>query len=304
MNNYDVIIVGGGPAGLSAALLLGRCRRRVLLVDSEEPRNAASRALHGFLTRDGISPHALRRLGREQLGEYPSVTLRIAQATEIKREAAGFKMQTRDGACARGRILLLATGRLDLVPGKPGFRTFYGRGVYHCPYCDGWEHRDQKLGVYGGGTRAAELALELLTWSREVTIYSDGRPTWTEEFSNRLVSAGIRVVTWTISELAGGETLQSVCFEAWDPLPCDALFFCEDCPQKSTLPEKLGCVLDGDGAVRCDAFAATGVDGLYVAGNVRGGVHLAIIAAAEGAEAALAINDALSDVCLHASRVR
>jgi thioredoxin reductase len=197
--------------------------------------------------------------------------------------------------------LLLATGRLDVVPCKPGFRTFYGRGVYHCPFCDGWEHRDQQLGVYGKGVMAAELALELLTWSSNVTIYSDGRPVWSEEESTRLKSAGIRVVNSIIRELAGGETLQSICFDAWDPAPCDALFFCEDCPQKSSLPEKLGCSFDVEGAVRCEGFAAAGVSGLYVAGNVRGGVHLAIIAAAEGAEAALVINEALAEAGMRAS---
>src|SRR4051812_46886011 len=175
---HDVIIVGGGPAGLNAALVLGRCRRSVLVFDSGKPRNGVSRALHGYLSREGISPLELRRLGRDQLSHYPTVEFRDETIVSAKPQENGFEVSTLGGERAYSRQLLLATGRIDAVPEKPGFREFYGRGVYHCPYCDGWEYRDRPLVVYGGAQSAVDLALELLTWSAEVTVCADGAPSW------------------------------------------------------------------------------------------------------------------------------
>ena len=290
----DVVIVGGGPAGLSAALLLGRCGRRVLLVDAGEPRNAASRGLHGFLTRDGIDPQELRRLGREQLVAYPSVELRDGKVARIARVAGGFAVEIADGTVERSRLILLATGRTDSVPTKPGFREFYGRGVYHCPFCDAWEHRGGAFVVYGRGGGVAELALGLLTWSPRVTVCADGAPGWNREWAARLAANGIAVRTEPLERLAGGEgRAREVVFAGGARLACEAVFFCSASEQRSALPEALGCSFHADHSVRCDGYAARGVPGLFVAGNVRGGLHLAIMAAAEGADAAIAINEVL-----------
>ncbi|MDB6167803.1 MAG: FAD-dependent pyridine nucleotide-disulfide oxidoreductase, partial [Verrucomicrobia bacterium] len=136
----DVAIIGGGPAGLSAALVLGRCQRRVLVIDSGRPRNGASRGLHGFLTRDGINPHELRRLGREQLHSYSTVKLRDQKVADVKRHDGRFTLLLEDGHQVEARFVLFSTGREDVLPEQPGFREFFGRGVYHCPHCDGWEH--------------------------------------------------------------------------------------------------------------------------------------------------------------------
>lgn len=294
---HDVCIVGAGPAGLNAALVLGRCARDVIVYDSGQPRNAASRGLHNYLTRDGIHPQELRALGQRELAAYPSVKLVNGQVATAQRHEDGFCIVTADGTAEHARILLLATGRIDVVPSKPGFREFYGRGVYHCPYCDGWEHRGERILVYGEADAVVDYALELLTWTRQVTLCATDAAGLSEYDRKRTEANGIRIATAPIAELRGeaGVRLREARLEDGTVLPCDAVFFTSALPQKSPLAQSLGCELDDGGSVVCHQHAATGVPGLYVAGNVRGGVHLAIMAAAEGAEAAIAINEELSD---------
>ena len=188
------------------------------------------------------------------------------------------------------------------MPEIDGFREFYGKGVYHCPYCDGWEHRDQPLAIVGHDDSAASLALGLLTWSRELTLCANGEPTWNADYAKQLDAVGVQVVAEKIVRAEGGERCERLLFEGREPRAIDAVFFCSDCIQKSTLPEKLGCDFDEGGNVRCEGSAATNVPGLFVAGNVRGGIHLAIMAAAEGAEAGIAMNDALLDADIAAGK--
>src|SRR3954464_12559788 len=160
-DTYDVIIVGAGPAGLSAALILGRARRSVLVCDSGNPRNAASHALHGYLTRDGISPREFLALGRRELEPYETVSLRHIPAIDAERDQNGrFRVTLADGAVTHARKLLVATGVCDNLPDIPGFAELYGRSVFHCPYCDGWEVRDQPLALYGRGARRPGLSPE------------------------------------------------------------------------------------------------------------------------------------------------
>ena len=154
---HDVVIAGGGPAGLSAALLLGRARRRVLVCDTGQPRNALSHALNGFVTRDGIEPARFRRIAREQLKRYPTVEYRREEAVDVTRRGEHFEVTFRRNAEARCRAVLLATGRIDILPAVDGAVELFGRGVYPCPYCDGWEHRDQPIAVYGNAHANAAL---------------------------------------------------------------------------------------------------------------------------------------------------
>src|SRR3954447_3306285 len=199
--HYDVIIVGGGPAGLNAALILGRCRRRVLLVDSGKPRNAVSRGVHGFLTRDGELPSEMRRIGREQLKPYPNVELRDGDICEARCHGDGFEVLEAGGARWASRKLLVATGLLDDLPQILGFAEFYGRGVYTCPYCDGWEHRDRPIAVYGPGERCVGLALEMTLWSRDMVLLTDGPADLSRENRARLDGLGVRIVEDKVARL-------------------------------------------------------------------------------------------------------
>lgn len=296
---WDVVIVGGGPSGLSAALVLGRCRRKTLVCDTGHPRNAASKAMHGFLTRDGINPLEFLSIGRGDLTKYPDVEFRSAEVTRADRLENAFRLELGDGTHLNTRILLLATGLIDQLPDLQGIHRYYGTSVHHCPYCDGWEHRDQRLAVYGNRREVCEYARELLCWSRDVVICSDGPCQLDCESRKKLDCARIAVCEKRIKSLEGNDAaLECIRFEDDSVLERDALFFLPEQMQRSPLPQALGCNFDETGAVECSECTATNVPGLYVIGNASHGLQLVVFAAAEGTRAALAINEALLEADL------
>lgn len=291
----DVIIIGGGPAGLSAALVLGRCRRRTILFDAGHPRNEASHALHGYLTRDGISPAEFLRIGREQLGPYDTIELRPATVIGVKRGDGCFTVTIKGGEEFSSRMLLLATGLVDELPRIEGLLQFYGVTAHSCPYCDGWEHRDQALAVVGCSKDSADLALELLLWSKDVLLCTNGAPECGREVLEPMQRNGVRIVETPIKRLEGiGDRLERIRFEDGSEIARAAIFFSPGQHQRSPLAEQLGCEFcEADGCIQCGKNAATNVPGVYAAGNATRGVQLVIAAAAEGMEAAFAINTAL-----------
>jgi thioredoxin reductase len=298
VSTYDVIIIGAGPAGLSAALILGRCRRRVLVCDNDRPRNSASHALHGYLTRDGIHPREFRSIGREELARYDTVELRDVAAHDAQCEPNGqFRVTLADGTVMRSRKLLVATGVCDNLPEIPGFAELYGRSVFHCPYCDGWEIRDQPIAIYGKEHRGVGLSLELTAWSRDLVLCTDGPGGLSDEDRGRLGRNGITFREERVTALEGRDgILQRVVFDAGEPLPRRALFFTAGQFQRSELAIRLGCEFNDKGTVRTGKYESTHLPGLYVAGDASRAVQWVIVAAAEGAEAAFAINtDLLKD---------
>jgi thioredoxin reductase len=288
---HDVIVVGGGPAGLSAALLLGRCNRRVLVCDSGEYRNARSRGVHGFLSRDGTPPAELLRTAREQLAPY-AVELLQASVTRAAREGQGFELTLADGRRVACRKLLLATGVVDVMPELPGAADLWGRGVYACPYCDAWEHRGAPLAAYGRDS--AELALSLRTWSEDVTLLTAGEPLAGD--AEELRDAGVSVETAAVRRLDGDDDgLRRVVLADGRALACRALFLKQGRHQRSDLAEQLGVPIAPDsGGVTKGASESTSIRGLYVAGDASCERLFALAAAAEGLSAALAIHHELS----------
>jgi thioredoxin reductase len=290
---FDCVIVGAGPAGLSAALILGRCLRRVLVCDAGHPRNAASHALHGFLTRDGIKPSEFLRIGREQLMRYTTVEFRDVEVVDAKCIEGGFEVSLGDGTTASARKLLLATGVVDRIPEIEGIGPMYGLSVFHCPYCDGWERRNQPIAAYGRGEQGLGLALELTAWSGDIVLCTDGPAGLDEKDARRLRTHNIKVRDERILRLEGaGGMLERVVFDGGH-IERTALFFSTGNFQRSPLPSRLGCDFTEKGAVRTGKYEITEVAGLYVAGDASEAVQLAVIAAAEGASAAFAINTAL-----------
>jgi thioredoxin reductase len=291
----DVIIVGAGPAGLSAALVLGRACRQVLVFDNNRPRNYAARAIHGFLTRDGIGPFELRHLGLEELRRYDTVRVESAEVTDAVRNDDGtFRITVDDGRSFTSRRLLLATGVADILPDVPGLDEMYGQSVFHCPYCDGWEFRGQPLAVYGCSERGYGLSIELLGWSRDVVLCTDGACELDGQQIADFERYGIPIREERIARLEGtGGHLERIVFENGDVLPRRAMFFTTGQAQASRLAQQLGCQFNDKGTVRTGPYETTHVSGLYVAGDASRHVQWVIVAAAEGAEAAYAISQDL-----------
>jgi thioredoxin reductase len=291
---YDIVIVGGGPAGLSAALVLGRACRRVLLCDAGTPRNAKSHALDGYLTRDGIRPAELRRIAREQLRRYDDVELLDIEVVEAIRSGDRFRVRLSDGTDQTARKLLLATGVVDHVPAIEGVNELYGRSIFHCPYCDGWEVRGQPLAIYGRAERGRGMALELTAWSRDLILCTDGPSELSDEDLGRLQRNGIQVREEAVARFEGNDgVLERIVFANGDVLARRAVFFNTGQHQRSDLPARLGCEFTETGHVRTSEYEVTNIPGIYVAGDAARGLELAINAAAEGARAAFAINTAL-----------
>jgi thioredoxin reductase len=291
----DVVIVGGGPAGLSAALILGRCRRRVLLCDAGNPRNRVSHGVNGFLTRDGTKPEELRDIGREELKQYPSIEVRDVEVCDADLTDGGFEVALEDGTRHRARKLLLATGLTEDLPDIPGFRHLWGRGTYNCPYCDGWENRDRPMGVYAKGRGGVGLAIEMLIWSRDVVLCTDGPAGLEAEDKDKLERHNIPVIEKKIAllEIGEGDRLERVVFEDGDSIEREALFYIYGEREPSHLAEKLGCELTEAGVIETRSYERTNVPGLFAAGDASKRVQFAIVAAAEGAAAAFAINTEL-----------
>jgi thioredoxin reductase len=308
---YDTIIVGGGPAGLSAALLLGRCRRRVLVIDAGRGRNYAARHMHNFITRDGCPPGEIRTLARAELRKYGIRVLKgcVTRATCTQ---SGFRIRIDGKRTATSRTLLMATGVIDDLPVIPGLRELYGLGIHHCPYCDAWEHKDKPIAVYGPGRKGVGLGLNLLNWSRRVTVITDGRrlpPTARATANeNSLAIREEKILRLEPRNPAKppseSNPLARIIFARGHPLPVHGLFFNTWQVQRSRLPERLGCTLDENGGVLRDGRQRTGVPGLYLAGDASRDVQFVVVAAAEGAKAGVAINTDLAQRDRNAARNR
>jgi thioredoxin reductase len=291
---YDCIIVGGGPAGLNAAIVLGRCRRRVLVFDTGEHRNRYSHGMHNYLTRDDILPTDFLKICHQELEKY-SVQKLNRRVMAAKRNDEGL-FQVKDDQQGKyfAKKLLVATGLTDTLPDLDGFREMYGKSVFHCPYCDGWEVRDRKIGVYARNKEGSELALALKGWSDQVTLYTDGKNKVKPSQKEQLDANGIEVIRLPIARLQGKDgQLQKIIFKNGEESECDALFFVNGYTQQCDLAEAFGCEISKKGVVVTNRFQQTNVPGLYVAGDASKDMHFVVVAASEGAKAGVIINKEL-----------
>lgn len=293
-STYDCIIIGGGPAGLTCGIFLGRYHRRVLLLDNGKPRNYASRAIHGFLGQQDIPPGELLKRGRK---EAESAGVEICECTAQKVERLGdvFEVTTTAGTMQARRIVL-AYGVRDILPDVPEIERFYGGSIFHCPDCDGYEVTGKRVGVIGWGKKAVGLALKLLQWTDHLTIFTDGHPRdWTDEHTSKLLSFSIDVKKQKIASLDGnGDKVKAVVLADGERVALDAMFFTIGVERTCTLAEELGCKVDDEHPnIIVDDHKQTSVEGIYAVGDLVPGSQLAITSAADGAIAAIAINKSL-----------
>lgn len=296
--SFDVLIVGGGPAGLAAALLLGRARKRVLLCDAGPRRNAAARHVQGFVTRDGIPPDEFRRVAREQLGAYPSVVVKDEPVLGIEPDADRFAIALPNERVSARRVIL-ATGMVDELSSLPGLRDLWGTSVVQCPYCHGWEVREQRFGYLAATPEAVEWSLLLRGWTTEVMVFTAGRFAVPDDTRATLAAAGIALEARAVARLeahptsGATPTLAHVVLVDGTRIPRDVLF--AHPPQRQTpLVAALGLRLDDRGYVSIDEHTATSVSGIHAAGDLTTGYQSATLAAAAGFRAAAAVNHALT----------
>ncbi len=272
----------------------------MLLCDSGQPRNAGVHAMHGFLSRDGTDPAALRQAGRDQLRAYPTVRLRAVAVQAVTRDTDQFTVSLTDRTTEQARHLLLATGVIDELPPIPGLAELWGHGVFNCPYCDGWEVRDQPLTVLASDPRNLQLALQLTRWSPDVLLCSNGPADLDDDAERLLAAHKVQLREEPIARLDGHDgRLERIVFAEGEPVTRTAAFLHAPTRQRSDLPHELGCTLGDDGSVLVGDLGQSSVPGVFAADDMARRPSMpvpgaqVVIAAAEGAIAAVAIDQEL-----------
>jgi len=291
MNSYDVVLIGGGAAGLSAALVLARARRRVLVVDSGTPRNAPAAHMQGFLSRDGMPPEDLLAAGRKEVRGYGGTIITGAVKNLVRCREGGFQVLLDDGDRFSARRLLVATGLRDELPDVPGLRDRWVRDVLHCPYCHGWEVRDQPLGVIWNDPETARYAQIVRQCTHDVVLFAPTDTLTPTTQRGQLVARAIGVVEGPIARVpVEDDHLTGVQMADGRVIPRTALFVPPRFVPNNDLLSGLGCQIGEHGWVVTGAIGVTSVAGVWVAGNVTNPRAQVITAAGEGSAAAIAIN--------------
>lgn len=292
---YDCTIIGGGPAGLNAALVLGRARKNVMVIDEGRPRNRVTHEIHGFLTRDKTAPSEFRRIAREQIGAYPSVAFEADAAVSITGTDGDFVVTMGRGKVVRSRKVLFAVGKKDLPLAIPGLADVYGTSAFVCPYCDGWEMRDRQLALVVNGAKAMHIARLIAGWTNRYSVCTNGPAELTPDEQEELRQHGVPVYEAPIRAIVSNDGMvQLIELEDGTSVPCTGIFFGPKLAAGSDLPQAIGCEMTEAGSVVVDAMGKTIVPGIFSAGDAATEMHQAISAAALGAIAAAGINHELA----------
>lgn len=297
MTIYDCAIIGGGPAGLNAALVLGRARRSVALIDNNQPRNAVTHASHGFITRDRVTPAEFRRIAYEEVLRYPTVEHLPIEVASVGRIESGFEICDLSGQRVQARKLILATGVKEVFPEIEGFYPLYGKSLFNCPYCDGWELRDQPLAVVSEYPDVFHKAKLLLSWSKDLIVCTNGKATLSDEQKQRLQSWGIAIMEQPIMSFIGHNgRLERIRFADGTEIPRTGGFVSPKFVQSAPFVEQLGCERTDMGGIKTDKGGRTSVPGLYAAGDASYiGPSQVVFAAADGSRTAMSVHMDLTE---------
>lgn len=288
---FDVIIVGGSYSGLAAGMALGRALRRVLIVDSGLPCNRQTPFSHNFITQDGVPPQLIASKARIQVERYASVEFKHGLVTEVTRGDDGFNVQVDSASVYTAKKLVFATGVRDVMPDIPGFAECWGISVLHCPYCHGYEVRDEVTGVLGNGDKAFELVRLISNWTKDLTLFTNGPSTLTAEQVAKLGEHHIRIVETEVAELvhAGGHA-ERIHFKDGSASSIHALYAMPAFEQHCVLPQELGCALTDDGYLNVDMQQRTSIPGIYACGDSTLRLRTVANAVATGTTAGMMLN--------------
>ncbi|CCH55136.1 NADH dehydrogenase [Fibrisoma limi BUZ 3] len=290
-SSFDVIIIGGSYAGLSAAMTLGRSLRTVLIIDSGKPCNRQTPHSHGFLTRDGETPGQIAAIARDQVLTYPTVSFLSDKVTQAQPSDIGFSVETQSGHLYKSRKLLLATGLEDIMPDIPGFAECWGRTILHCPYCHGYEVHGQPLGILANGDMAHELVRLIQNWSPDLTLFTNGPATLTDEQRQFIEQLGVPVDERSLTHLIHQNgRLAALAFTDGSIHELNAVFSRVPFRQHSDLAVQLGCKLTEMGLIKAGEMGQTDVPGLFVAGDNSTPFRQVAIATANGVKAGAWMN--------------
>lgn len=293
---YDVIIIGGNYAGMAAAMALGRALRNVLVIDSSKPCNRQTPHSHNFLTQDGKTPAEISALAMDQVSRYPTVEFYKGLAVSCKKTESGFEIITESQKKIEGKKLILASGVLDIMPDIKGFAECWGISVIHCPYCHGYEVKQEATGILGNGEYGFEFSKLINNWTKELTLFTNGPSTLTKEQTEKILSHGIKIVETEVHSIEHKNGyLQSIQLKDGSSIKLKAIYSRPAFKQHCTIPAELGCEINEMGYLKVDAFQKTNVAGVYACGDTTVQMRSVANAVATGTFAGAALNKEMID---------
>ncbi|MEP2508886.1 MAG: NAD(P)/FAD-dependent oxidoreductase [Reichenbachiella sp.] len=289
-NKFEIIIVGGSYAGLSAAMALGRSLRKVLVIDSGKPCNAQTPHSHNFLTQDGQAPGEIAAIAKGQVEKYDSVQFYDGLAVQGKKIDEGFEIFTQRGDTFTAKRIIFATGLKDIMPDIPGYSDCWGISILHCPYCHGYEVRHQKTAILANGEHANHYAELISHWTNDLVILTNGKSTLTSEQTQKIRSHGIDIIETEIQSLEHKKgKIQNVIFKDGSRVDITAIYSSPENVQHCNIPEQLGCEFAEEGLISVDMFQKTSVEGVYACGD-NSGLRAVSIAVSSGSVAGIVAN--------------